>query len=294
MKLNNLSIQYFKHSKMIHSDKTYKTNQGFYNNHIKVVFGDLHVKDIKYSLVQSFADTLLVDKKAPKTVKNILTVLSNLLNLAIKDEIIDKNVVHFVELPKFDNTRYFDYPVSIQKEFLKSMLSYDEPIYKDIFLFLFHGRRRNEVLSLEFSMIDFEQRLYKIPAKINKAKRNQSHKMTDILYARLYKHYAIACINQETKYPKGFVFCNPFTLTRFYDLTKAWARFLDKNDLPEIRLHDIRHLIGTYTTNTLELPIEKISHTLGHTDIKTTQRYITKKPDSSKEILDSILNSIGI
>jgi integrase len=277
---------------MIHSEKTYKTNQGFYNNHIKEVFGEMEVNKIKYSLVQSFADNLLFKDKKPKTVKNILTVLSNLLNLAIKDEIIDKNIVHFVELPKFDNTRYFDYPVSVQKEFLKAMLTYDEPIYKDIFLFLFHGRRRNEVLSIEFSMIDFEQRIYKIPAKINKAKRNQAHKMTDVLYARLYKHYLIACVNQETKFPVGFVFCNPFTLTRFYDLTKAWTRFLDKNNLPEIRLHDIRHLIGTYTTNTLELPIEKISHTLGHTDIKTTQRYITKKPDSSKEIIDDILNSL--
>jgi integrase len=278
---------------MLHSEKTYKTNLGNYNNHINPIFGNENIQDIRYSKIQEFANNLLEIKKT-KTVKNILTVLSNLFNLGIKLDIIDKNYCHLVELPKFDNARYFDYSEKIQKDFISAVYSYSEHIYRDIFLFLFHGRRRNEVLSIKWIMIDLEQRIYKIPAPINKAKRDMSYKMTDILYHRLNNHYLMACLQQNTRYPKGYVFVNPLTLNKFASLTKAWQRFLYANDLPTIRLHDIRHLIGTYTINTLELPIEKISHTLGHTDIKTTQKYITKKPESSKQIIDKIFESVRV
>lgn len=64
------------------------------------------------------------------------------------------------------------------------------------------------------------------------------------------------------------------------------------NDLPKIRLHDIRHLIGTYSINILELPIEKISHTLGHTNVATTEKYVTIKPETSKQVIDKIFASV--
>ena len=165
-------------------------------------------------------------------------------------------------------------------------------MYKDIFLFLHHGRRRNEVLSLSWDMVDLSQRLYYIPAQINKAKKNMSYKMTDILYDRLMIHYLHACLNQNTRHPKGYVFINPQTNNQFITLSKAWKRFLHVNDLPYIRLHDIRHLIGTYSINVLNIPIEKVSHALGHTNIETTQKYITIKPETSKQVIDKIINSV--
>lgn len=86
----------------------------------------------------------------------------------------------------------------MQTDFIHALLSYDVYMYKDIFLFLLHGRRRNEVLSLSWDMVDLEQRLYYIPAQINKARKNMSHKMTDILYDRLMVHYLHAYIKQNT------------------------------------------------------------------------------------------------
>ena len=141
-------------------------------------------------------------------------------------------------------------------------------------------------------MVDFSQNLYKIPAMINKARKNMAYKMTDILHDRLLKHYLHACIDQNTRFPKGYVFLNPYTNNRYVDLKKAWTKFLTSNDLPVIRLHDIRHLIGTYSINVLELPIEKISHTLGHTNVATTEKYITVKPETSKFVIDKILESV--
>ncbi len=117
--------------------------------------------------------------------------------------------------------------------------------------------------------------------------------MTDELYKRLHKIYLKACVEQNTKYPVGYVFVNPLTNTRFKGVQKAWSRFLKNNNLPKIRLHDIRHLLGTYSINFLSLPIEHVSYALGHTNIEITQKYITVKPEISKDVITKVFSSLN-
>lgn len=293
MTLQNFYNEYFDLTITLLSESTVRVKRNFFVKRILPALGEMELIDIKYVHVQKFINTILDEGRAPKTAENILSGLSTLLRLALKLEILEKNPCEFVELPQYDNKKYFTHSEAVQREFLKSILAYDVYMYKDIFLFLFHGRRRGEALNLTWKMVDFEQRIYYIPARINKAKRNMSYKMTDILYDRLMFHYLHECINQNTRFPQGYVFVNPITKTRFKDLRKRWTEFLILNDLPRIVLHDIRHLLGTYTTNVLELPIEKISHTLGHTNVTTTQKYITVRPQSSKQIMDKIFESVG-
>ena len=205
-------------------------------------------------------------------------------------ELINKNPCDFIELPKFDNKRYFDYPISIQKRFIKAIWQNTDD-NSDIFFFLLHGRRKNEVLSLKFSDINFKTRTYAIPFKINKAKRDMIYKMSDELCSRLYKRYIVA---KEQKRLNDYIFINPMTDDKFKDLRKSWASLLKRNNLPKIRLHDIRHLIGTYSINYLKIPIEQVSFTLGHTNIITTQKYITANVKKSKETIEILLNSISV
>jgi integrase len=292
MTLNELSIQYFQSVEVLHSERTFKTNQGYYKKHIKETLGEKHLKDIRYLDVQLWVNNLVKTELKTKTVKNILTVLKNHFRLAKRMSLIKENPTLDIELPRFDNTRHFNFSLEIQKDFIKSIIEHDEEVYCDIFFFLLHGRRRNEVLSLTWDMVDLEQRLYYIPAKINKVKKNMQYSMTDELYKRLTKIFLKECVNQNTKYPVGYVFTNPFTKTRYKDLRGAWFRFLKKYNLPVIRLHDIRHLLGTYSINFLSLPIEHVSFALGHTNIEITQKYITVKPEIAKEVVTKIFDSI--
>lgn len=291
MTLQNFYNEFFELTVPIQSEKTVSTKRAFFKNRILPALGEIEMNEIKYKHIQEFVNALLLELK-PKTVKNIISGLSTLYRYAQKHEIVDSNPCVFAELPQFDNKRDFEYSKEVQVEFVKSALTYREPMMRDIFLFLFHGRRKGEVLNLTWDMVDFDQRLYRIPAMINKARKNMSYKMTDILYDRLMFHYLHECINQNTRFPRGYVFVNPETRTKYSYLKKAWDRFLEANDLPKIRLHDIRHLIGTYSINILELPIEKISHTLGHTNVATTEKYVTIKPETSKQVIDKIFASV--
>ncbi len=115
------------------------------------------------------------------------------------------------------------------------------------------------------------------------------YKMSEDLYNRLYKRYIDAKKNNRLD---SYVFINPNTNNKYQDLRRSWKTLLKSNNLPKIRLHDIRHLVASYSINYLKLPIEQVSFTLGHTNITTTQRYITNKIEKSSETIENLINSV--
>ena len=288
MTLNELFKNYLEYYELILSPSTLRSDVATYQKHFKDGLGLKNVNEINFIDVQKFCNDLIKKDYKIKTVKNILAKLKVVFKLALKLEIINKNPCDLIELPKFDNKRYFDYSVAIQKKFIKAISENKEPS-ADIFFFLLHGRRKNEVLSLKFSDINFKTRTYTIPFKINKAKRDMVYKMSDELYDRLYKRY----INfKRCGLVDDFVFKNPMTNSKYQDLRKSWRSLFSRNSLPLIRLHDIRHLIGTYSINYLKIPVEQVSFTLGHTNIITTQKYITANVKKSKETIEILLSSV--
>ena len=290
--LDQLFSEYIEMIEYIQSDQTIRTKKGYYRKHIKERFGSQDINSLKYKDFQLFVNDLLKSGLKPKTVKNIKDILRALYKMAIKMEYTTQNPLLDIELPKYDNKRYFSHSVEYQQKLIKAIKEFEEPIYRDIFFFLLHGRRLNEVLSLEWDMIDLDRMTYLIPAKINKAKRNMEYKMSAQLFDRLSVYYQKACIEQKKLIPKGYIFLNPKTGKKFVDLRKAWKRLLATQNLPHTRIHDIRHLIGTYSINYLEIPVEKVSHTLGHTSIEITQKYISVNPETAKEVFEKIIDSI--
>ena len=288
MILNELFKNYLEFYELLLSSTTLRSDIATYNKHFKKGLGLENVKDINFIEIQKFCNDLIKQSYKIKTVKNILAKLRVIFKFAIKMELIDKNPCELVELPKFDNKRYFDYSVNLQKRFIKAIVT-NQGYNADIFFFLLHGRRKNEVLSLKWQDINLKTKTYEIPALINKAKRNMTYSMSDDLYARLYKRYVKAKNNNDLN---NYIFINPNTNTKFKDLRKSWNSLLKRNNLPKIRLHDIRHLVATYSINYLNLPVEQVSFTLGHTNITTTQRYITTDIKNSKKTIESLINSV--
>lgn len=289
MTINELFKNYLDFYELSLSASTIRNDISLYNKHFKDGLGLMDVEKINFIDVQKFCNSMIKQGYKIKTIKNIVAKLRVILKLAIKLEIIVKNPCDFIELPKFDNKRYFDYSVKIQQAFIKAISENKAPS-ADIFFFLLHGRRKNEVLSLKFSDINFKTRTYVIPCKINKAKRDMTYSMSDELYSRLFKIYVRA---RQEKRLNGYVFVNPKTGEKYQDLRKSWNSLLKRSNLPRIRLHDIRHLIGTYSINYLKIPVEQVSFTLGHTNITTTQKYITANVKKSKETIENLLHSVS-
>lgn len=290
MTLNEVFDKYLIYYEFLLRPSTLKSDIATYNKHIKQGLGLNCINEIVFLDIQSFCNNLIRSGYKIKTVKNILTKLKVVFKFAIKLELITKNPCDFVELPRFDNKIYFNYSVKTQKNIIKAIVNNTAPT-SDIFYFLLHGRRKNEVLSLKWSDINLKNKTYSIPFQINKAKRTMIYLMSDGLYHRLYKRY-VALIKAGLYCADSYVFINPATNNKYVDLRKSWYRLLKTNNLPKLRLHDIRHLIATYSINYLGSSVELVSYCLGHTNIATTQRYITKDMKMSLDVIENMLKSV--
>jgi len=264
-----------------------------YKTHIELRFGYRHIDTLTYVDWQRFANSLTTSGKKPKTVKNIISVMSGVYKFAIKSDWYNgKNYPSMVELPNFDNKYYINIPLELQKKYLMAIKNFDEPIYKDIFLFLLHGRRLGEVLNLKWEFIDLPNRLVYFPAQQNKSRKNLAFELTDLMVERLKEYQLRAVDEQGTIFLTGYVFKNPNTGKPFSDLRKPWKRLLDRAGLDYIKLHAVRHLVGSYAVNELQLPLIEVSYMLGHSDTKITQRYVTVKPRVAKNVTQQIFDSL--
>jgi integrase len=300
MIIEEIFKEYIELKKPTISNQTYVTSVSYFENHIKPLLGSLSLNELNYKDYQNFANNLL-NNPSPvsgkilkvKTAKHVLSILSSIVKYAKMNEYYKgDDRVKYVELPKFDNRCYFTPNADTQRKYIKAILTFNEPIYKDIFLFLLHGRRLSEVLTLSWEFIDMNEYIMYLPANKNKSKKNLSFSLTDKQIHVLRSYQLIEHEVQITPFIKGYVFKNPNTGERYKDVRKAWHRLLNGANLPKIRIHDIRHLVATYLVNELQLPVEQVSHTLGHSDIKITQQYINPKPQNARDAMNSLFRSI--
>lgn len=285
LSLNELFNEYVRLYGLKLSSSTLKSDILTYNKHLKNSLGKKPISELNFTHLQEFANSLIDKDYSIKTIKNILTRLSVVFNLALKLDLINKNPVRFVELPRFDSKKYFFYSLKTQQDFIRA-LSTDNSRYSDLFLFLLHARRKSEILNLKFKDIDFTNKIYTIPYKINKAKLNMSYPMSDELFSRILKRYELS------KNLDDYIFKNPKTNNRLICIKRAWKSFIKRHNLPYIRLHDIRHLVASYAINHLNISIEQVSFMLGHTNTSTTKRYVTHSIEVCKDNINKMIFSV--
>ena len=276
-----LYYTHLENSKSI-AKRTYETKKSYYNAHFKNVFDNLAINNIQVFQIQNFANNLL-KTKSPKTVDNLLADLSSIFKFAVKNKLITSNPVRQVDKPKYDNSRDFPLTLEESKRLCKTIINFQEPLYREIFTFLLHGRRKEEVLSLTWDMIDLEKRVYQIGFEINKAKKNMSYEITDRLYEIL--------LNKDEK--KGYIFKSNVTGEKVKNLRWAWKRILEVANIDKpMRIHDLRHLIGEISLNETDNSMEVVSAILGHSSTRPTRRYakVQQKVASAglKKVFDSL------
>lgn len=289
MTFSELFAEFIELNEMVQSPHEVLNKKNRFINHIFPVFGNIEISNLKYKDIQKFVNELIYKKElSVKTAKNIHSIILVCFNYAIKNEYIDKNPASLVTFPKYDNK----YDISLTTENLKNLiheiLHFENRDYRDIFIFALHGRRKNEILSLQWFQVDLTLKTYQITAQKNKSRKNDIHQMTDLLFDMLLERYRICKILKLNK-PSDYVFYNPQTLTRYSDIKKPFAKLKELTGISSIRFHDFRHILGTYSI-LKKVPIEHISQALGHSSIEVTQKYITKDCNISKSVCDVFLS----
>ena len=227
---------------------------------LRTHLGDKRVSALLPSVVCKYRDTRL-KAVSPASLKRELTILSSVLNIAIKEWGIGipQNPVAMVSLPKIAKGR--DRRLESGEE--EKLLSSSGELRRIIILALETGMRRGEILDIKKSHIDFARQTLLIPLTKTDTPR------TIPLSSR-----AIAALREQLRGSENVI---PIEETALFSYTArglsgAFLRLCRRHKLENLHFHDLRHEATSRFFEKGLNPVEVATIT-GHKDPRMLMRY---------------------
>ena len=267
----------FKESGNLLSAKKITVYKSFYRNHIPQHLKSKKLKQITKEDFQKVINTMVKNGSKPSFIETVKTCFSPIFNDAIEKSIIAKNVIKGLKFPDYDPNKYFNLPDNKVKALFEAIMNIANNKYRVMFMFLLRGRRAGEVLSMQWSDLNFENKTYNIRDSQSKVRKNLTFSLDD----ELISHFEYL-----EKKENGFIFINPKTDKPYFTFPiRVWNRIRKDVGIEEMTIHDFRHLLGFTLVNN-NVPLESVSRALGHAKITTTQRYSNQKEKMAAEAWD--------
>jgi integrase len=251
-------------------------------NHIVPGLGHIKLEKLNRIHLKNFYNDLDEEKQlAPASIKKVHAIVRSSLSDAVEDGILSKNIASGIKTPRIGPSAIKVWDEVQLSQFLNVIK--EDPLYIAFHLPATTGMRRGEVLGLRWQDIDFENKILRVMQTItteglSDAKTDTSDKRTidldDRTIAELKKRKK-QVIQDKLKAGAAyndhdFVVCS--SLGKHMsprNFNRKWYKFRELTDLPEIRVHDLRH---THATLMLlqGIPVKVVSERLGHASIEIT------------------------
>ena len=233
-------------------------------NHLLPYFGAMRMSDIeKRDVVQLINDQLPIYK--PGSTNRVIILLRYMFNLAIKWEVsgVLRNPTAGIPLLKENNQVERFLSSDEAKALLIAIKNSKNPMLQHIVsMLILTGARKREVLDAKWEDFDMERNSWRIPnTKAGKARIVPLSDTATVLLTKLRK-----------KKRSPYAFANPITLKPYKSIYYSWHTARKEAGLTDVRIHDLRHSFASFLVNAGR-SLYEVQTLLGHTQIKTTQRY---------------------
>lgn len=252
--------------------RSWHLDESLLRNHLLPVFGHRYLDEITKEDVISMHQKRRASGAAPASANRLLVVMRYIFNLAVRWEIqgVTKNPT--ADIPLFEeNNKIERYLTSEEAGRLHAaiqdseskMLKYIVP------MLIFTGARKREVLDARWSEFDLDKKFWRIA--VNKTGKARfvplSDSVLELLEAVKMEHSRWSKLTNSE-----WVFANPETGKPYVQLYYAWDTARKRAGLAGFRVHDLRHSFASLLINAGR-SLYEVQKILGHTQIRTTQRY---------------------
>ena len=264
---------------------------------------NIKLKELTTEDIQEFYSAQL-ERVSANTVIHYHAVIHRALKYAVKIKTIQSNPAVNVERPrkeKFIGSFYDKKEINTLFDIIQG-----HPLEVAIKLAAFYGLRREEIIGLKWTAIDFENNTLTIQHTVTECNLDGKHievasdtaktdsslrtmplvtNFREMLLAKKEKqeHYRKLCGRSYCKEYLDYIFVNEMGerwKPRY--LSDGFKRILEQNGLRRIRFHDLRHTCASLLLAN-NVPMKKIQEWLGHSDFSTTaniyahQKYLRQK-----------------
>lgn len=222
-------------------------------------------------------------ERSPATVNRELELLSKIFSLAVKYREIDSNPCREVEHFREDNEQYRYLSWEEETLLMAQLTGRRADMKAKVIVALGTGMRLTEQLSMRVRQVDFQRNL--VTAVHTKTGRNRQIPMSpDVRDALL-----ALC---RGKRPDDFVFYNPRTGDRVKEIKTAFTSACSDAGVEGFQWKFLRATFGTRLGEAGYNAFE-IADLMGHSDIRTTRRYVRVMEGKKREAVRATMFGQG-
>lgn len=267
---------------------SYESYQCNYYKHIKPYFGPkkLRIEEVTPRIIQRYVRDKEESGQSRKSIRKHLVILNGVFKEGIALGELTFNPCANVKVKGKDEERFEGtaYEISTAKKLLNAVKG--DPVEPAVYLGLFLGLRRSEVVGLRWKDVDMENGIVHIRntvvkfntvSELEKTKSRASKR--DLYMPNALKEFLQTVWDRQDQERKltGRAYSEDEHICQWADgtvfqpdyVSRRFAKLLDKNHLPKIRFHDLRHTAGSMLVNSGHT-IKQVQEFLGHEKASTT------------------------
>ncbi|OIQ72914.1 tyrosine recombinase XerC [mine drainage metagenome] len=252
--------------------RSWKSDESYLKTNLLPAFGKKHLDQITKHDVIQFHHGMMAKGYAAGTCNRCLILLRYIMNLAIKWEIpgITVNPTKDVALfEDFNKPERFLTEMEAQRLYESVQQSINPMLQYIVPMLILTGARKREVLDAKWVDFNLLKKQWRIPT--TKSGQPRYVPMSEGVLQLL------AAIPHERN--SQWVFPNPKTHLPYRTIFATWNTARKLAGLADLRLHDLRHSFASFLVNAGR-SLYEVQKILGHTQIRTTQRYAHLSQDT--------------
>ncbi len=269
--------------------KTYKSSWGtdvsLLNNHLLPRFSKRYMDEITRQDIVKMHNERKASGAAAGSANRLLIMMRYIFNLALRWQVsgIKANPCAGVPLLEENNKKERYLSVEEAQRLYQAVCKSDNPMLKHIVsMLILTGARKREVLDAKWQDFDIERSTWRIP--VTKSGKARHVPLSD---------GALAVLGALPANPGShYVFANPETDKPYVTVYYSWNTARKQAGLADVRMHDLRHSFASLLINSGRTLYE-VQHILGHTQVKTTQRYAHLSQDTLLDAANAATRAVG-
>lgn len=244
--------------------------------------GHKEISRINYEDIENFYEFLLKQKLSKSTIQAIVSCLKEVLNFAIREEKIVKNVVFHKKLNNLEVRENKPFCLEEMRYLLTLAEKYPKFFSNYLKIAFFTGMRVGEILALKWENIDLKNSIIKVEGtiglkgEIGTPKTKSSKREVDVL--PLLKQ---ALEEMEAQKQGKFIFVGDL-INLGHKIRLLWAKLLKEAGFEYRKLYITRHTFASIMLNAGEEPLW-VSSQLGHKNLAITYAVYTKYMKNQKK-----------
>jgi len=263
--------------------RSWQTDETVLRIHILPKFGRLPMDQIASQAIGDLLQRMRDDGYAPGTVNRVLILLRYVFNLAHRWGVpgVGQNPTAGIKTAPDVCRERFLTAEEVQQLLAALKADENQVAARAIHLLLLTGARRNEITQARWEYVDWEKKTLLVPRSKTGRRRLVS-----------LNSQALGVLHAIERAPGNpYIFPSPITGRPCASLFFPWSRIRAAAGLNDVRLHDLRHTFASFLVNN-GVSLYVVQGLLGHTQVRTTQRYAHLADDTLRDAAELVGNVV--